>query len=233
MISHNLQKFTRTSSVIAIAIGFALAFAAVSCTMPQTKIYSLYVSAAAAKDTMAAKDNTEAAGVGTIGKDKKVLYLVVQVDSPRYLQQPFIADRGSVYDLVLSKYDKWDAPPTKMVGEEFIKAFYRTGLYNEIRETLVASGDNYVAKIKLRRCERFNEPGNLYGEIAFDLNVYSPDGQDIYRDTFEKRVKLPDGSFKSLAEGLSSALSEALAVVIPKASERILQAERDVKRAGR
>jgi hypothetical protein len=52
-----------------------------------------------------------------------------------------------------------------------------------------------------------------FGELVFDVNLFSPDGRELYRSTMSKKVSLDDKSFLSLARGLSNALAEGMVEV--------------------
>src|SRR5208282_4591229 len=89
-------KMLRRFVVIVLACFF------VSCSMPETKIYSLYLPQ---------DQNAKNA--------KSVSSLTIRMDSPRYLAQPYIAHRNSPYRLSISKYSKWEAAPGDLVEEAF------------------------------------------------------------------------------------------------------------------
>jgi hypothetical protein len=52
-----------------------------------------------------------------------------------------------------------------------------------------------------------------FGELVFDVNLFSPDGRELYRSNMSKKVSLDDKSFLSLARGLSNALAEGMVEV--------------------
>ncbi|MGD8352446.1 MAG: hypothetical protein PVG55_05590, partial [Nitrospirota bacterium] len=53
--------------------------------------------------------------------------LAIEVSSPRYLEQAFIAQRTSPYSLDISRYSKWDMAPDKLAEWAFKEALSKTG----------------------------------------------------------------------------------------------------------
>ncbi|MBF0554180.1 MAG: membrane integrity-associated transporter subunit PqiC, partial [Nitrospirae bacterium] len=94
-----------------LILSAVIAITAVSCgTMPNTKIYSLDIQYDITRSEL-----------------KPDIPIVIVVDSPRYLSQPFVAVRSNPYTLTILKYSKWQSPPSNMVAEELKKALYSIG----------------------------------------------------------------------------------------------------------
>lgn len=182
-----MRKFRRAF------IAFLLVGVCAACAMPQTKIYSLVLK----NEGPAAKTKTEAS-----------LDLVVR--SPRYLSQPYIAYRTSPYQLDIARYSKWDSSPAEMVRESFRNSISATALFKEVRASNFVPPAFYSLEIDLKRFERFDDGSGSYAELSFDLGLLSPDGKTLYRGSFEKKIKLADRGFTSLAEALSRALAEGI-----------------------
>ncbi len=176
-----------------VFIAFLLVGICAACAMPQTKIYSLVLK----NEGPAAKTKTEAS-----------LDLVVR--SPRYLSQPYIAYRTSPYQLDIARYSKWDSPPAEMVRESFRNALSATALFKEVRVSNFVPPAFYSLEIDLKRFERLDDGSGSFADLSFDLGLLSPDGKTLYRGSFEKKIKLGDRGFTSLAEALSRALSEGI-----------------------
>lgn len=165
-----------------------LLFAA--CTMPETRIYSLYLPVE--KKTSSVRD----------------ISVNIIIRSPRYLSQSYIAHRISPYQLEISRYSKWDSTPVEMVKEAFKDALSST--FKEVRVTSSISNGSYLLDINLRRFEKVNDGSSPSGELVFDVNLFAPDGKELYRNTISKKVRLDDPDNLSLAKGLSFALAEGI-----------------------
>ncbi len=136
--------------------------------------------------------------------------IVIRMHSLRYLTQSYIAYRYSPYQLEISRYSKWESPPGDMVKEAFKDSLFSTGLFKEVRVLNTISGEFYSLEINLKRFEGSDIGNDSFGELVFDVNLFSPEGRELYRSNISKKVKLDDRGFLSLAKGLSSALSEAI-----------------------
>lgn len=171
-----------------------------ACSMPETKIYSIYLSAPPAPPDIRQVKADEA--------NKRSV--VILMDSPRYLAQPYIAYRNSPYQLEISRYSKWESPPGDIVKEAFKNFLLSSGVFKEIRASNVVPEGFYSFEIKLKKFERYDQGNDFYGELVYDVKVCSPDSKELYRATVLKKVKLDNSTFLCLAEGLSSALSESI-----------------------
>jgi uncharacterized lipoprotein YmbA len=167
-----------------------------ACTMPETKIYSLYLPIE-----------------GGIVNTKADACIVIRAHSPWYLTQSYIAYRNSPYQLETSSYSKWELPPVEMVKEAFKDSLYSTGLFKNVRVLNVKPSGFYLLYINLKSFERSDEGNDSFGEFVCDVSLFSPDGSELYRSNISKKVKLDDRSFLSLAKGLSSALHESITEV--------------------
>lgn len=161
--------------------------------MPETQIYSLHVPAG--KHIQNTKADTS---------------MAILVDSPRYLSQPYIVYRNSPYQLLISRYSKWDSAPDETVRQAFRDALSSSGLFKDVRSSNVVPGGFYSLRINLKRFERLDEGNDSFGELALDVSLFAPEGRDLYQGTFIKKVKLEDRSSISLAKALSSSLVEAM-----------------------
>ena len=171
-------------------------FILAACTLSDTRIYSLYMPAG----------KTEAA-------PKSELAVSLLVHSPKYLSQPYIASRNSPYQIEIARNSKWDAPPDNIIREAFRGSLTSTGLFKGIRTSQAIPGGAHALRINLKKFERSYTADVPYGEISLEAEFTSPDNRKLFASVIEKRVKLEDRSFLSLAKGLSSALSEAVAEV--------------------
>ena len=174
-----------------------------ACTMPETNIYSLYLS----NRPLPSFSPPQAEGEGGFSADAAI---VIRIHSPRYLTQSYIAYRYSPYQLEISRYSKWESPPGDMVKEAFKDSLSTTGLFKEVRVLNTISGEFYSLEINLKRFEGYDAGSDSFGELLFDVNLFSPDGRELYIGTISKKVKLDDRGFLSLAKGLSSALTEGI-----------------------
>jgi hypothetical protein len=166
--------------------------------MPETKIYSIYIPI----DSKIVN-----------GKTDNSVTIVVVVHAPRYLTQPYIAYRESPYQLKISKYSKWDAPPSEIVRGGFKDSLSSTEIFQEVRISNTVPISFYSLKINLKKFERYDEGKDSFGELLMDVDLLSPDAKELYRGSISKRVRLDDQSFLSLAKGLSSALTEGISEV--------------------
>ena len=181
----------RTCGVLFLLIVFSLP--ACSTSMPETKIYTLYL----------------AADSGAVNAGDKTS-LVIHMDAERYLKQPYIAYRNSPYRLNISKYSKWEASPYRMVGKEFQSALASAGLFKAVKISRIRTEGNYQLKIYLRKFERIGDQAGLFGTLVFDVELSSPAGEGLYRGAVSKKEKLGSSSFTELARGLSSALARGI-----------------------
>lgn len=183
-------------------------FLLISCSMPETKIYSIY-----------APFDSEISG------GKKDTSITIVVHAPRYLKQPYIAYRESPYQLKISRYSKWDESPNEIVKIYFKDSIYSTGLFQDVRTSNTLSSTTYSLKIDLKRFERYDEGKDSFGELAMDVVLFSPDMNVLYQDNISKKVKLDDRDFLHLAKGLSITLTELIAEV----SKNIVQSLENMK----
>jgi ABC-type uncharacterized transport system auxiliary subunit len=167
-----------------------------SCTMPDTKIYSLNINAPEISSTV--KDGFS---------DKS---LVILVNAPRYLSQPYIAYRNSPYELELSRYSKWDASPQEMFKAALKNYLSAAGVFKEVRLSNVVPEGFYYIEIDIKKFERYDEGNDSYGELMFDCALYSSDEVRISGSNISKKIKLEDKTNLSLAKGLSKALDQAI-----------------------
>ncbi len=168
-----------------------------ACTMPETRMYTLHVPVP-----------------GEAENPKTNASIVVQINSERYLKQPYIAHRKSPYQLKISRYSRWELPPGRMVRREFKNALLSTGLFKEVRTANVMLKGFYSLRIDLKRFERLDDKEGLSGILVFDAVLLSPDGSELYQGTISKKAGLLDNKdFSGLAEGLSNALQQGIAEV--------------------
>ncbi len=177
-----------------IALLFVVLLA--SCAMPETRIYSLDVPSAA-RETNPKADAT----------------ITVRVNSPKYLEQPYIAFRNSPYQLTISRYAKWDSSPQEMLKETLRKSRASSGRFRDVRTSHLVTEGSYSLTVDLRRFERSDKGDASYGDLVFDVTLVSPDGKKLYQTVLTREVKLEDRSFLSLAKGLSSAVAEGVGEV--------------------
>ncbi len=180
-----------------------------SCGMSETRIYSLHMPNPA---------GSSSAGGGVKGNPggmngKPDATIAVLLSSPRYLSQPYIAYRSSPYQLGISKYARWDSSPEEIVQSAFRESLYSSGLFREVRTSRVVPDGFYSLTINLKSFERSDEGGLVFGEIAFEVSLLSPEGKNLYRKSIVKKTQLADRSFLSLARGLSGTLAEGVAEV--------------------
>jgi uncharacterized lipoprotein YmbA len=172
---------------------FLLITVCAACSMPETQIYSLHMSAS----NKSLNKNTNAS-------------IAILMHSPKYLTQPYIAYRKSPYQLLISRYSKWESSPEEMVSQAMRDALSATGSFKETRTSYVVPAGFYSLTIHLKRFERMDEGDDSFGELSFEANLRSPDGRDVYHGSVSKRTKLEDRSFASLAKGLSTSLAEGI-----------------------
>jgi uncharacterized lipoprotein YmbA len=161
-----------------------------ACTMPETKIYSLNMP-----HENKAKENAMNAS------------LVIIVDSPRHLSQPYIAYRNSPYQLSQSRYSKWENSPDIIVAHTLRDSL--SGIFNDVLVSRHPREGSYSLRVRLRSFERSDEADGPFGALSFDFEFLSPEGKYLSGSTVTKKIKLDDRSFLSLAKGLSLALKES------------------------
>ena len=176
-----------------------------ACAMPETKIYSVQLSAP--PPVFQSKEGAVGNAQARAGSDRSI---VVLVDSPRHLAQPYIVHRSSPYHLEISKYSKWVSPPSEIIREALKEYLSSTGLFREVRGSSVVKEDSYTLEINLKKFEQSEEGKDFFGDILFDVKLVSPDGGEFYRGTVVRHVRLDDRTYLSLAKGLSAALSDSV-----------------------
>jgi hypothetical protein len=179
--------------------------------MPETKIYSIYLSAPSAPRDIR-KERADETNTRSI---------VILMNSPRYLAQPYIAYRNSPYQLEISRYSKWESPPGDILKEAFKNYLSSSVVFKEVRASSVVPEGFYLFEINLNKFERYDQGNDSYGELNYDIKVYSPDSKELYRATVLKKVKLDNKTFLSLAQVLSSALSESIKEVTGSLDEAV------------
>jgi uncharacterized lipoprotein YmbA len=165
-----------------------------ACTMPETKVYSLYLP-------MEKERSIPPKGDASI---------VIMINSPRHLTQPYIVSKKSPYQFEISKYSKWETSPNQIILGVFRDALSSDQRFKEVRVMNIVPDGFYSLKIDLKRFERFDTGNDSFGELALDVQLSSHDGKVLYQQTISKRIKMEDRSFISLAKGLSGALAEGV-----------------------
>ncbi|MBF0516760.1 MAG: membrane integrity-associated transporter subunit PqiC [Nitrospirae bacterium] len=179
-----------------VSIVALVTLAVISCaSLPETKIYSLDIH----------YDMTAQ------GEARPDIPIVIVVDCPRYLSQAFMALRSSPYMLTILKFSKWQSPPSTMLAEELKKALYSIGYFKDIRIAGIVKPNVYSLKNNLTRFEQFNEGTSSYGLLSLDVDLLSPEGENIYHNTYSKKIKLNSSDdYTALAAGMSAALNDML-----------------------
>jgi ABC-type uncharacterized transport system auxiliary subunit len=165
-----------------------------ACAMPETKIYRLYLPMERERPIPPKGDAS----------------IVIMINSPRHLSQPYIVSKNSPYQLEISKYSKWETSPTEIMLGVFKDTLSSDGRFKEVRAINIVPDGFYSLKIDLKRFERFDTENDSFGELAFDVRLLFHDGKVLYQQAISKRIKLEDRSFLSLAKGLSRALAEGV-----------------------
>jgi uncharacterized lipoprotein YmbA len=176
-----------------------------ACAMPETKIYSVQLSAP--PPVLQSKEGADGNAQARAGSDRSI---VVLVDSPRHLAQAYIVHRSSPYHLEISKYSKWVSPPSEMIREALKEYLSSTGLFREVRGSSIVREGSYTLEINLKKFEQSEEGKDFFGDILFDVKLVSPEGEELYRGTVVRHVRLDDRTHLSLAKGLSAALSDSV-----------------------
>jgi uncharacterized lipoprotein YmbA len=174
-------------------------FVITACTMPNTRIYSLYMPYSQPSRNA--------------GATRSYASLAVLVNAPKYLAQPYIVYRSSPYQMEISRYSRWESSPRDMVRSVFQDSLSATGCFKSVRADGVIPDDSCVLEINLRKLERSDEGDRAFAVLEFDAVLNSPGGAELYRATISKKSSLSDSSFLSLAKGLSGLLSEAVSEV--------------------
>lgn len=165
-----------------------------ACAMPETRIYSLYVTIDRGKTIHTKVDAS----------------IAMMINSPRHLTQPYIVYRKSPYQLEISRYSRWDESPEKRLCEVFKEAVSSIGIFKEIRVTNSLPGGYYSLMINLKKFERSDSGNDSFSELVFDVNFISPDDKKLFQSTISKKSKLDDRTFLSLTKGLSNGLTEGV-----------------------
>lgn len=162
-----------------------------SCSMPETKIYSIFVHPERRTD-ISRMDTT----------------VNISIHSHRYLSQPYIAHRISPYQLEISRYEKWDSSPAEILREAFRDSL--SSIYREVKVSGLVSSNSYSVDINLKRFEKSGSGDDSSGEVAFDVSLLAPDSREVYRNAISKKIKLSDRNTVGLARALSTALAEGM-----------------------
>jgi len=164
-----------------------------SCTMPETKIYSLSL-----------QDANGVAGA------KPGASISIIMRAPRHLTQTYIAYRTSPYQLQISKYSKWEAAPDEMVKNAFRESLQASGMFRDVSGSGYVAAGSYSLDIDLKRFERADSNGEAFAELVYDFDLLSPDGKELHHGRISKRPKLDNKDFLGLAVAMSNALSESV-----------------------
>jgi uncharacterized lipoprotein YmbA len=165
-----------------------------ACAMPETRVYNLSLSVEWQRTIPPEGDAS----------------IVIMINSPRYLTQPYIVYRKSPYQLEISRYSKWEASPNEMLRRVFKDALSSAQRFKEVRVMNIVPDGFYSLKINLKRFERSDMGNDSFGEFVFDAQFISPEGKELYQNSISKRTKLEDRTFLSLAKGLSGAVAEGV-----------------------
>ncbi len=162
-----------------------------ACSMPETKMYSISMSAAGEKRAV-----RTAASLGII------------VHASRYLTQPYIASRVSPYQLDIARYSRWESPPDQMVKDTLRESLSSSGIFRDVSTYGAAAPGAYVLDVELRKFERSGDGPGSSAEIEMDATLSSPEGGEIYHGSIAKKATLADSSFLGLAKALSTMLAD-------------------------
>ena len=162
--------------------------------MPETKVYSLYLPMERGRTIYPMEDAS----------------IVIMINSPRYLAQPYIVSRKSPYQFEIAKYSKWETSPNEIVLSVFKDTLSSDQRFKEVRVMNIVPHGFYSLKIDLKRFERFDTGNDSFGELAMDVQLLSHDGKGLFQHTISKRVKMEDRSFLNLAKALSRAIAEGV-----------------------
>jgi len=165
-----------------------------ACAMPETRVYNLSLSVEWQRTIPPEGDAS----------------IVIMINSPRYLTQPYIVYRKSPYQLEISRYSKWEASPNEMLRRAFKDALSSAQRFKEVRAMNIVPDGFYSLKINLKRFERSDMGNDSFGEFVFDVQFISPEGKELYQNSISKRTRLEDRTFLSLAKGLSGAVAEGV-----------------------
>lgn len=163
------------------------------CASPETRIYSIHVPAA-----------------GAAAPSVSAVSLAISVDAPKHLSQPYITARMSPYEVEVSRSSKWESSPEVMVREEIARSLAAMPSFSDVRLASRPPSGYYFLRMNLRRFERTEEKGVYMAEFAADVSFFSPEGTAINRASILKKIPLRDSGYASLAEGLSTALSQGI-----------------------
>jgi ABC-type uncharacterized transport system auxiliary subunit len=168
-----------------------LLLSACSMSMPETRIYTLY---------MPAEEKTAHAAPSES--------IAIQISSESYLKQPYIAKRSSPYEMEILKYSKWESSPDKIVKNKIREALSSSGLFKEVKISGTALPDFYLLKINLKNFEMINEDKGSFALLEFSLALLSPDGNKLYQGAVSKKTALVSSDLAGLAKALSNALEQ-------------------------
>jgi uncharacterized lipoprotein YmbA len=169
------------------------AFLAGACSIPETKMYSLYIPID--------QKNTETGNTTSVS---------LSVTSPKYLDQPYIAYRKNLYELDISRYSKWEASPSEMVGNLLRETLLAGGIFHEVIISHALQDGLYNLEIDLKQFERYEEKDLTYGVFAMNIVLRDPSGKTLFTEKISRKIVLDEKSFLSLARNLSITLSEEL-----------------------
>jgi len=173
-----------------------------SCSMPETKIYTLSLPPAETLNNKQAESS-----------------VTLIVHALRYLEQPYIAHRISQYQIEISRYSKWESSPADIVKTAFKDAC--SPLFKEIRTSGYAPEGFYIIDLTLRKFERTDIENGSFGELVFDIKMLSPEGKEIIKSTISKSIKLDERDNSGLTKALSLALSSAVEEVRSSISSKL------------
>ncbi|KJR41702.1 secreted protein containing DUF330 [Candidatus Magnetoovum chiemensis] len=186
----------KTIIILLLALSLPLGCA----TSKERSIYSLLIEYPNAK-------RAESAEIG----GSPDISLVIQSDCPQYLKQPYIAYRTSPYELSLSIYSQWEAAPMNIVELELTNYLLSSGAINNVKKLSYTPKGFYTLKLILKRFEMLtDENDKSHALLSLSLSYLNAQSAVIYQKSYEQKVQLKDNAFKSLAVGLSAALSEVI-----------------------
>ncbi len=162
-----------------------------ACSIPETKIYSLYIPI-----------EQKQAGI------KNNASISIHIESPKYLDQPYIAYRKNRYQLEISQYSKWEASPVELVSSTLRETLLAERMFREVTISHALQEGMYNLEIELTQFERYDEEDQAFGMLAMSVVLIDPSGKDLFIEKSAIKIRLDEKSFLSLAKHLSKALSE-------------------------
>lgn len=183
-----------------VTLSLLLGFISGCVTVPETKVYNIRFS-----NDIIKKSSDPNLGPITL----------FPVQAEKYLKQPFMVYRKSPYQIVISKFNRWDSAPRDILTKKINEALYSCNLFSNVYISNFQEEGSLGLRVNLRKFERYDNPdGSTSAELEYDARLLDPAGKEIYQRIFSLKKAVSDSNPSHLAEAMSQLIEAGISGLI-------------------